>query len=134
MEGEKSLKSVGSLKEGNYVVVDGVASAVTSIQISRPGKHGHAKVRLEAQGLIDQKKRVTVMPGHDKIEVPIIDKRNAQVLSITGDTANVMDMETYETFDLDIPAELKDSCAEGSVVVYWVILSDRVMKQVKNAE
>lgn len=133
MSGEVKRKSVGSLQVGNYVVVEGAACTVTSIQVSRPGKHGHAKVRLEAVGIVDGKKRQIVAPGHDEIDVPVIDKRNAQVLSINGDTANVMDSETYETFDLKIPDELKGSINEGTVVVYWVILQDRVMKQIKTA-
>jgi len=52
-------------------------------------------------------------------------------LSIIGKSANVMDEETYETFDLQIPDELKDECKEGVNILYWVILSDKVMKQVK---
>ena len=122
---------IGTLQRGNYVVIDGAACRVTNTQVSRPGKHGHAKVRLEAVGLIDDKKRVIVAPGHDNIEAPIIEKKNAQVLSIQGDSANVMDSESYETFDLKIPEELKDQVVEGSVVVYWVILEDKVMKQLK---
>ena len=70
------------------------------------------------------------MPGHDNIDVPVIDKRSAQVLSIHGNTANVMDSETYETFDLNIPEELKSECVEGCNVLYWVILDQNVMKQV----
>ena len=66
---------VGDLKKGSYVVIEGIASQVTDTQVSRPGKHGHAKVRLTAAGLIDKKKRVIVMPGHDNIDVPIIEKR-----------------------------------------------------------
>ncbi len=128
---EKKITSVGSLKKGNYVILEGAACTVSDMQISRPGKHGHAKVRLSAVGIIDRKKRVVVMPGHDNIEVPIIDKRTAQVLSISKDTANVMDMETYETFDLKIPEDLKSSCVEGATVLYWVILNDKVMKQVQ---
>ncbi len=128
---ETKITSVGSLKKGNYVIIEGAACTVTDMQISRPGKHGHAKVRLSGSGIIDGKKRIVVMPGHDSIEVPIIDKRTAQVLSITKDTANVMDMETYETFDLKIPEELKGSCVEGVSVLYWVILADKVMKQVQ---
>lgn len=127
---EITHKSVGSLKKGDYIIIDGVASVVSSTQTSRPGKHGHAKVRLQAVGMLDEKKREVVMPGHDKVEAPIIGKKNAQVLSITGNTANVMDMETYETFDLPIPEEFEGKVAEGDTVLYWQILSDRVMKQV----
>jgi len=126
------MASVGSLQKGNYVVIDGAACRVVDTQTSRPGKHGHAKVRLSAVGLIDEKKRVVVMPGHDNIEVPIVEKKSAQVLSISGDTANVMDSETYETFDLKIPEELKGQVVEGCNVLYWVILNDKVMKQVKS--
>tara|TARA_Y100000310_G_C20688521_1_gene820698 strand:- start:2416 stop:2811 length:396 start_codon:yes stop_codon:yes gene_type:complete len=123
--------SIGDLKKGSYVVIEGIASQVFDTQVSRPGKHGHAKVRLTGVGLIDGKKRVLVMPGHDNVDVPIIEKLTAQVLSITGDTANVMDSASYETFDLKIPDDLKGTVTEGSTILYWEILNDRVMKQIK---
>jgi translation initiation factor 5A len=132
MEGETRLASVGSMKKGNYVVMDGAACVVTDVSVSRPGKHGHAKVRLEAVGLIDNKKRQEVMPGHDNIKVPVIGKKAAQVLSLVGSEANVMDMESFETFNLKIPDELKGQVVEGTTVLYWVILTDRVMKQIKS--
>lgn len=125
---EITLKSVGTLQKGNYIVIDDVACTVSSTQTSRPGKHGHAKVRLQAVGMLDNKKREIVMPGHDKVEVPIIGKKNAQVLSISNNMANVMDMETYETFDLPIPEDIQVN--EGDTVLYWQILNDKVMKQV----
>jgi len=130
--GEIKPVGIGTLTKGSYVVVEGIASKVTDTQTSRPGKHGHAKVRLTAVGLIDGKKRVVVAPGHDHIDVPIIEKKNAQVLSISGDHTNVMDSETYETFDLEIPEEFKDEIVEGSIVLYWIILDSKVIKQVKN--
>ena len=129
--GDVVPKSVGTLQKGNYVVLSGIACIVSDTQTSRPGKHGHAKVRIVAVGILDGKKREEVMPGHDMIDVPIIQKRTAQVLSIIGDSANVMDGETFETFDLKIPEELKDTCLEGSNVLYWTILNDKVMKQIK---
>lgn len=125
------LVSIGTLQKGNYVMVEGVASKVFDTQVSRPGKHGHAKVRLTAVGLIDGKKRVVVMPGHDNIETPIIEKLTAQVLSVTDNKANVMDSESFETFDLEIPEELKEECKEGVNVLYWDIVGDKVMKQIK---
>jgi len=130
MAGTKQV-SVGHLQKGNYVVVDGIGCRVVGTQVSRPGKHGHAKVRLSAVGLIDGRKRVIVMPGHDMIESPVVDKKTAQVLSVHGDKANVMDMQTYETFDLAIPEELKGDVRDGVNVLYWEILDDKIMKQVK---
>jgi translation initiation factor 5A len=125
------LVSVGTIKKGNYVVIDGVACTVVDSQTSKTGKHGHAKVRLSAVGILDGKKRDAVMPGHDNIEVPIIDKRNAQVLSIQGDKATVMDSESYETFEIDVPEELKGTMTEGVVVNYWEIMGVKSIKQVR---
>ena len=86
---------------------------------------------MQAVGLIDGRKREIVKPGHENVEVPIIDKRTAQVLSIQGNVANVMDSETYETFDLEIPEDLKGQVVEGCSILYWVVLDSRVMKQIK---
>lgn len=129
-------KHAGSMQKGNYVIIEGAACIVSDVKISRPGKHGHAKVNLMAVGMIDGKKRNIIVPGHDNLEVPIIGKKNAQVLSIVKgdaqDQCNVMDMESYETFDLVVPDELRDQIAEGQVVVYWQILDDKVLKQIKS--
>ena len=131
--GETKPVPIGSLKKGNYIVIDGVACKVFDMQTSRPGKHGHAKIRLTGVGLVDDKKRIVVAPGHDNVDTPIVEKKSAQVLSLAGNTANVMDNESYETFDLTIPDELKGSVNEGSQVGYWIILDDKVMKQVQGS-
>lgn len=122
---------VGSLKKGSYVVIEGAASVVTDIQVSKSGKHGHAKVRMTAVGLVDDKKRVAVMPAHEKLDSPIIEKKTAQVLSVQDNMANVMDSATFETYDLKIPDELKAEVVPGVNVLYWLILNDKVIKQVQ---
>jgi translation initiation factor 5A len=132
MAGTKQ-ESIGHLQKGSFIIVDGVACKVVSTATSRPGKHGHSKVNLDAVGLLDGRKRNLVLPGHDMVEVPIIEKKNAQVLSIQGDKASVMDAETFETFDLQIPEEMKGTVVDGCTVVYWEILDQRVMKQLKLA-
>ena len=128
---DTKLVSVGSLKKGDSIIIDGAPCKITDTTTSRPGKHGHAKINMMAVGILDGKKRNLVMPGHDKVEAPIIEKKNAQILSISGSNANVMDMETYETFDLEIPEDLKGQVNEGSLVLYWVLMGIKVMKQVK---
>lgn len=128
---EKKLVTAGSLKKGDALLIDDAPCRITSLQVSRPGKHGHAKVNLMAVGIIDGKKRNVVMPGHDKVDVPIVEKRTAQVLSISNNNANVMDSETFETFDMEIPEELRGQAIEGCQVLYWVLAGQKVMKQVK---
>ena len=121
----------GTIKDGSFIVIDGVACKVMSAETSKSGKHGHAKARIVAVGLLDNKKREIVMPAHDNVDVPVIEKKSAAVLSVTGDMANVMDDETFETFDLKIAEELKGQIVPNCKIVYWTILGEKVMKQVK---
>ncbi|MBS3161480.1 translation initiation factor IF-5A, partial [Candidatus Woesearchaeota archaeon] len=65
------------------------------------------------------------------VVVPIIEKKIAQVLSVGSGKANVMDNETYETFDLEIPEDMKDQIKENGQVVYWIVMDKKVMKQGK---
>ena len=88
-------------------------------------------MRIVAIGLLDDKKRDITMASQDNIEVPIIEKKTAQVLSALETTANVMDIESYETFDITIPEELKGTISAGMQVLYWIVMDKKVMKQIK---
>ena len=131
MVGETKQTHAGGLKVGSYVIMSGAACVVKSVQTSRPGKHGHAKCRIEAVGVVDNQKRIEVFPAHDTVDVPIIGKKNGQVLSVTGEKAMVMDMESFETFEMQIPEELKGEVKDGVQVMYWEVLDARIIKQVK---
>ena len=121
----------GSLKKGMTIEWEGQPCTITSIETSKPGKHGHAKCRITCVGIIDNKKRVFVAPGHEKINVPLMEKKSAQVLSVVENKASVMDLESFETFELEIPEELKDQIKENVQVMYWTIMGQKVIKQVK---
>jgi len=118
------------MRVGMYIVIDGVAHQVKKVDISKTGKHGHAKVRFEAISITTGKKKVQVIPGHDKFEVPMINKRQGQVLSVSGDQASIMDSESFENFDLTIPPELQDSVVSGASVEYWDVEGDKLIKKV----
>lgn len=118
------------MRVNTYLLLDGVAHQVKKMDISKTGKHGHAKVRFEAINIVSGKKKVNVVPGHDKFEVPMIDKRQAQVLSVSGETASIMDSENFENYDLIIPEELKSTLNEGVTVEYWDVEGDKLIKKV----
>ncbi|MBU2638975.1 MAG: translation initiation factor IF-5A [Nanoarchaeota archaeon] len=123
--------SASELKVGRYVVLDGIACVIKNIDTSKTGKHGHAKCRIEATGIKDGRKIITVMPGHENVQIPIVDKKSAQVLSIHGEIANVMDSESFETFDLKVPEELQGKVVEGGQVLYWIVMGEKLLVQPK---
>ncbi len=130
-EGDTKSVNAVDIKPGSYIVFDGKACVVKDVQKSKPGKHGHAKCRIMAISVTDDQKIIKIMPGHDRVEVPLIIKRDAQALSVAAGKVNVMDSETYETFDLKIPEEFKNQVKEGSSIHYWIVLGQKVIKAVK---
>ena len=118
------------MRVGMYIMIDGVAHQVKKVDISKTGKHGHAKVRFEAVSITAGKKKVQVIPGHDKFEIPMINKRKGQVLSVSGGKANIMDSENFENLELEIPSELSESVISGATVEYWDVEGDKLIKKV----
>jgi len=109
---------IKELKEGKYVVVDDEACIIKSISKSKPGKHGSAKARVDTIGLFDGQKRTILGPVSDKVYVPVVERKNAQVLSTAGNIAQLMDMGDFSTFEMNIPDEYKDRVREGEEVSY----------------
>lgn len=99
----KEQKEVRDLQEGAYVMMDDVPCVINSYSTAKPGKHGSAKARVEGKGVFDGKKRNFSQPVDAKIWVPIIERKQGQVLSVTGDDAQIMDLETYDTFTMRVP-------------------------------
>jgi translation initiation factor 5A len=127
----KKVVEVKTLKVGKYVILDGEASKIVNIQTSSPGKHGAAKARVDAIGIFDNQKRGIVKPVDAKIDVPIIDKRTAQVLSLMGSDVQLMDLETYETFEVPIPEKLRNDLIEGAEVSYIIALGNKKLMTIK---
>ncbi len=118
----KEQVEVKNLKEGKYVIIDDEACVIKSISKSKPGKHGSAKARVEAIGLFDGQKRSFIGSVANKIYMPIVERKNAQVLSITGSIAQLMDMGDFTTFEITIPEDLKERVKEGEEVSYITAL------------
>jgi len=117
---------LGSLKVGSYIVIDGEPCRIVSYDDSKPGKHGSAKARVAAIGVFDGSKHSLVSPVSANVEVPIIDKRNGQVISISSKTLQLMDLETFEVFDTSsVEDEMRDKIRQGGEVEYWKVL-DRI--------
>ena len=123
------LITAAQARAGTAILVDGVPCMVKSNDISKTGKHGHAKCRIEAISVLDGKKKVFVTGGHERLECPLILKNKGQVLSIAGDKASVMDLESFETIEIAIPEEIKEDLKDGDQVEYWDAEGNKIIKR-----
>jgi len=119
-----------SSKPGTTIMIDGEACTVLSNDISKTGKHGASKCRIEAREIFTGKKKITAIPGDTRFDVPLIDKKRAQVLSVNEEKASVMDLESFETIDLPFMEELKGQLVPEQQVEYWDVEGKKVIMRV----
>jgi translation initiation factor 5A len=124
---------VGDLKVGSYAIIDDEPSRIASLQKSKPGKHGSAKFRCVAISLFDGSKRSFVSPVVTNIKIPIVEKNTGQVVSVNPSMVQLMDLESYEIFDVARPddEELSSKLEPGKDVEYWVIMGRYKIQRVK---
>lgn len=124
---------LGDLKEGNYVVIDGEPCRVVEVSRAKTGKHGSAKVHLVAIGMFTGSRKTIVGPTDQRVEIPIINKRYAQVIALLGDKVQLMDLETFETFEIDMPREddIRAKLSPGVEVEYWEVMGRRFIHRIR---
>ncbi len=124
---------LGSLKEGSYILIDGEPCRIVEYDKSKPGKHGAAKARVVGIGVFDSVKRSLVSPVSANVEVPLIEKKSGQVVSFSGGNVQLMDLETFETFDVSMPTEqdVKSKVVSGAEVEYWRVMGKIKIMRVK---
>lgn len=125
-----NMAELRTLKPNRFIIIDDEPCKITSLTKSKPGKHGEAKARVEAVGIFDNQKRTVVHPVTHKVKVPIIDRRKAQVLALMGSEVQLMDMETYETFNVPIPDEFAGGMEPGKEILYFVAMGRKKITRV----
>lgn len=120
--------SATEAKPGAIIMLDGAPYTVKKIETSKTGKHGAAKCRIEAANVVNGTKKIVAVPGHERFEVPLVDKRKGQVLSM-GDKVSIMDLESFETLDVECDEEIRGELGENDNVEYWDIEGLRIIKR-----
>jgi len=130
---EKKIDEVRNLKVGRYIIIDDIPCKITAMTKSKPGKHGGAKAKIDGTGIFNKQKKSLMKPTSAKVEVPVINKYNGQVLTLVGDGVQVMNMDTYETIDMPMPDEdeIKGKIAEGVEILYMEVMGKTKIIQIK---
>ncbi|MGB8189338.1 MAG: translation initiation factor IF-5A, partial [Nitrososphaeraceae archaeon] len=73
-----------------------------------------------------------VAPVSANVEVPLINKRTGQIISISGNTLQIMDLETFEMFETSsMEEEIREKITQGTEVEYWKVLERVKIVRVK---
>ena len=127
------ITEIRALKTGSYIVVDDEPCKIVEYVTSKPGKHGEAKARIIAIGLFDKRKRSLVHPVKHKVHKPIVDRKKGQILAMMGAEVQIMDLETFETFNIpltNIPEEFHDGLDPGKEIQYLSSMGKHLVTRV----
>ncbi|MGC8651837.1 MAG: translation initiation factor IF-5A [Candidatus Micrarchaeia archaeon] len=130
VEEGKTIISMKDVKVGRFIIVDDIPCRVVDIETSSPGKHGSAKMRITAMGIFDGQKKTLLKPSDAEVEAPVIKKVKSQVVSVKGDTAQLMDSETYEVFELPIPSDLAGKVNPGAEVEVLEAMGRKLLSRI----
>ncbi|MCL5008511.1 MAG: translation initiation factor IF-5A [Candidatus Marsarchaeota archaeon] len=130
MSEEITYGSMSDIKPGRFILIDGIACRVVSVDTSKPGKHGAAKMRITAIGIFDGTKRTLLSPSTGDAQIPVIGKTKAQVVSISDNTVQLMNLETYETYEVPMQEELRKELKPGAEVEVMEYGSNRTMTRI----
>ena len=61
----------------------------------------------------------------------MIDRKNAQIVSVSGKNAQVMDSVTYEVYNLDLPDDMVALAASGKEVELIQAMGRRKIERIK---
>lgn len=88
-----------ALRKGGFVLMKGHPCKISLMTTSKPGKHGHAKISLEAYDIFTHKKYEEVSPAHANVDVPIVVRREYLLLMIDGGYLSLFDNDNGDTKD-----------------------------------
>ncbi|MEM0475713.1 MAG: translation initiation factor IF-5A [Candidatus Norongarragalinales archaeon] len=133
---DRIFGQMSDLKVGKYVVADNHPCRVVSVDKSKPGKHGAAKMSVVCISIFDGSKHSIMKPSDADVEIPIVERKRAQVVSVSasGDAAQLMDLSSYETFDVSVPDEMRAEMEVGKEIEYIEVMGRRLLTRVYEGE
>ncbi|HEV8290025.1 MAG TPA: translation initiation factor IF-5A [Candidatus Norongarragalinales archaeon] len=127
---DKTFASLGDVREGKFIIIDDHPCKIASMDKSKPGKHGAAKITLVAISLFDGSKHSLSKSSDSEVEVPIVARKRAQVVSTGHDSAQLMDLESFETFEVTVPEDMKSELEAGKEIQYMEVMGKRILGKV----
>ncbi|MEM4254985.1 MAG: translation initiation factor IF-5A [Candidatus Norongarragalinales archaeon] len=121
---------MGDLKIGRFVVIEGEPCKIVSMDKSKPGKHGAAKVNVVAMSLLSGNKKTLMKSSDADVEIPVVTRKRSQIVSVAGTTAQLMDSESFEVFEVEIPEEMRSEVEVGKEIQYMDVMGKRLLLKV----
>jgi translation initiation factor 5A len=94
----------GQIRVGGFMVIKEHPCRVTAVSTSKTGKHGHAKCNFTALDIFTNKKYEDIIPATHTAHIPVVVRKDFDLLDITDDGfLSLMDEEGNTRDDVKLP-------------------------------
>ncbi|KAE8147864.1 translation protein SH3-like domain-containing protein [Aspergillus avenaceus] len=93
-----------ALRKNGHVVIKNRPCKIVDMSTSKTGKHGHAKVHIVALDIFTGKKLEDLSPSTHNMEVPVVHRKEYQLLDVSEDGfLSLMDENSNPKDDVKVP-------------------------------
>lgn len=92
-------KQCSALRKNEFVMIKGHPCKIVEMSTSKTGKHGHAKVHLVGIDIFENKKYEDICPSTHNMDVPIVNRKEYQCMSMDGEGYLTLLDDGGETFE-----------------------------------
>ena len=112
------MATASELSKGSCFRYKGDMLRVLRKELVAYGTHSHTKIKLFVQPVFGGGEKSLNLMHHDKVDLLDITKKSAQVIAKLPNKLQIMDKQSYETFDANANQELLNEVNEGDEVIF----------------
>jgi translation initiation factor 5A len=113
------MATAEDLKKGECIIINNGIYKITRKEVVAVGTHSHSKTKIYVVPIEGGGEKNYIYNHQDKVEIPEIENRVGQIISIGENSLQVMDTKTYETLEVLSNQEILDKAEEGKILFFF---------------
>ena len=112
------MASASDLNAGNYFLHNNEPVQVVKKEVIAYGTNSHTKLKFYFKPLTGGGEKTVTMGHIDKVDILDITRKSGMIIAKMQDKVQIMDSQSYETFDAKIDPDLLESMNENDEVIF----------------
>jgi translation initiation factor 5A len=112
------MANAADLERGKFFEHKGELLQVLRKGVISVGTHSHTKLSFTVCDLSGKREKEMILAHNDKVDMVDIMKKKASVIAKSGNSIQIMDAQTYETYDALCEPDILETLNEGDEIIF----------------